>query len=77
MQEMGIVTMQEPVKKILTMKEFSGRLNNIPQVCEEMKAWNLAVGKDLMTLKGGILKPDVILGNGGKISSCHQFPLPH
>ena len=35
---MGIVTMQEPVKKILTMKEFSGRLNNIPQVCEEMKA---------------------------------------
>ena len=54
MQEIGIVTRQEPVKKIQTMKEFSGRLNNIPQVSEDIKAWNLAVGKDLMALRGGI-----------------------
>ena len=77
MQEMGIVTRQEPVKKIQTLKKFSGRLNNIAQVSEDIKAWNLAVGKDLMALRGGILKPDVILGNWGKISSCHQLPLSH
>ena len=34
-----------------------------------MKAWNLALGKDLMALRGRILEPEVILGQKGKTAS--------
>ena len=69
MQEMGAFTRQDPVKRTQTLKKFSDRLNNNPQVSENMKAWNLALGKDLMALRGRILEPEVILGNR-KTASC-------
>ena len=69
MQEMGAFTRQDPVKRTRTLKKFSDRLNNNPQVSEDMKAWNLALGKDLMALRGRILEPEVILGQKGKTAS--------
>ena len=43
MQEMGAFTRQDPVKRTQTLKKFSDRLNNNPQVSEYMKAWHLAL----------------------------------
>ena len=69
MQEMGAFTRQDPVKRTQTLKKFSDRLNTNPQVSEDMKAWNLALGKDLMALRGRILEPEVILGDKKKTAT--------
>ena len=68
MQGMGAFTRQDPVKRTQPLKKFSDRLNNNPQVSEAMKAWNLALGKDLMVLRGRVLEPEVILGNRKTVS---------
>ena len=46
MQDMGAFTRQDPVKRTQTLKKFSEKLNTNPQVSEDMKAWNLALGKE-------------------------------
>jgi len=69
MQDMGAFTRQDPVKRTQTLKKFSERLNNNPQVNEDMKAWNLALGKDLVSLRARILEPETILGSKNKTAT--------
>ena len=69
MQDMGAFTRQDPVKRTQTLKKFSERLQTNPQVNEDMKAWNLALGKDLVSLRARILEPETILGSKNKTAT--------
>lgn len=59
---MGAFTRQDPVKRTQVLKKFAERLNTQPEVNEDMKAWNLALGKSLVELRARILEPEQILG---------------
>ena len=64
MQDMGAFTRQDPVKRTQTLKKFSERLSTNPQVSEDMKAWNLSLGSELVKLRARILEPETIFGKG-------------
>ena len=64
MSDMGQFTRQDPVKRTGVLKKFAERLANTPEIMEEMTAWNLQLGKDLVELRSRILEPEKILGAG-------------
>jgi len=69
MQDMGAFTRQDPVKRSQVLKKFAERLNTQPEVNEDMKAWNLALGKSLVELRARILEPEQILGSKNSSAS--------
>jgi len=64
MADMGQFTRQDPVKRTQVLKKFSERLATNPKVEEDMKAWNLALGRDLVEFRARILEPEIIIGDG-------------
>ena len=69
MADMGAFTRQDPVKRTQVLKKFADRLATTPQINEDMQAWNLALGKDLVELRGRILDPEKIIGAGNSSAS--------
>jgi len=73
MKAMGDYTRQDPAKRTLTLKGFSKRIKENPEIQQELKDWNLRFAEDLVQFRARILAPETILGAGSsKFSYSHD-----
>ena len=48
MADLGRITRQGPEERSKTLKKFSDRLNNNPNIAKELEGWSLAFSKELV-----------------------------
>ncbi|XP_074036820.1 piwi like RNA-mediated gene silencing protein aubergine isoform X2 [Leptinotarsa decemlineata] len=53
-----------PVGRIAKLREFSNRMQNCPEVIQELRNWDLNLAKDLIRFQGRSLQQETILGGG-------------
>ena len=66
MKDMGAYTRQDPKKRVASLKTFSKRINENPETKKWLDEWKLSFNTELVKMRARLLKPETILGAGGK-----------
>ncbi|XP_050528664.1 piwi-like protein Siwi [Daktulosphaira vitifoliae] len=63
MRDMAVHTRVDPNERVKRLTNFAHRLLSTPKSVEELKKWNLTLGKNLVELSGRVLPPEKIKSN--------------